>query len=245
MSRFSRILSKLLSTKMIVMRNERPIVSFTFDGVPRSAITTGAQILEKYGACGTFYIAGSLCERELHGTSYFRAEDLPGLVGAGHEIGCHTFNHISVTALNRTALDGENEQNVSFVTDKMPNLLLTSFAYPFGDIGPRQKLLLQRRFASCRSAEPGINARVADLGLLKAFRLCDQVSDREIISGLVERTVRKKGWLVFCTHDVDEYPTQYGCRPEVLERAVQVAVNYQANVLTVRNAIGSIAYGGS
>ncbi|URK86924.1 polysaccharide deacetylase family protein [Rhizobium sp. RCAM05350] len=39
---------------------ERPIVSFTFDDVPDTALTNGAAILEKYGVHGTFYIAGGL-----------------------------------------------------------------------------------------------------------------------------------------------------------------------------------------
>jgi peptidoglycan/xylan/chitin deacetylase (PgdA/CDA1 family) len=244
-NRFRRILSKLLSTKLIVMRNERPIVSFTLDGVPRSAITMGARILENYGACGTFYIAGSLCEQELNGTKYFRAHDLPDLVSAGHEIGCHTFNHTPVTTLNRAALEGETERNGSFIADKVANQLLCSFAYPLGEVGPRQKFLLQRRFASCRSTEPGINVGIADLGLLRAFQLHDEVVDQEMISELIKRTVAKNGWLIFYSHDVDESPTRSGCRPELFEYSVQAAVNQQADVLTIRNAIGSIAYGGS
>ncbi|MCB8835211.1 polysaccharide deacetylase family protein, partial [Escherichia coli] len=38
----------------------RPVVSFTFDDVPDTALTNGARILEDHGVRGTFYIAGSL-----------------------------------------------------------------------------------------------------------------------------------------------------------------------------------------
>jgi peptidoglycan/xylan/chitin deacetylase (PgdA/CDA1 family) len=243
--RLRGILSKVLATKLIAMRNERPIVSFTFDNVPRSAITKGARILEKHGACGTFYIAGSLCGQGPDGASYFRAEDLPVLVEAGHEIGCLTFSQTPVTALNRVMLERENELNESFITDNVANQLPTNFAYPFGAVGPTQKILLQRRFASCRSTEPGINMRIADLGLLRAFQLSDQLADEEVITGLIKKTVRKNGWLIFYIHDVDENPPPDGCRPERLEYAIRVAMNHQADVLTVRNAIGSIAYGRS
>ena len=242
---FRKFSSKVLGTKLIVMRNERAIVSFTFDGVPRSAITTGARILENHGACGTFYVAGSLCGRELNGTSYFRAEDLPDLVRAGHEIGSHTFNYTAVTALNRAALERENAQNDTFVTDKLPNYLLCNFAYPSGKVGPKQKIALQHRFASCRSTEAGIHVRVADLGLLRAFRLSDAVVDREMISGLIDQTVKKNGWLIFHTHKVDDCPTEYGCRAPLFEYAVQAALNHRADILTIRNAIGAIAYGDS
>jgi peptidoglycan/xylan/chitin deacetylase (PgdA/CDA1 family) len=238
-------LSKMLATKLIAMRNERAIVSFTFDDVPRSAITKGARILEKHGACGTFYIAGSLCGREIEGASYFRAEDLPMLVEAGHEIGCLTFSQTRVTALDRVMLEQESERNELFIADNVANQLPSSFAYPFGAVGPGQKIFLQRRFASCRSTEPGINMRIADLGLLRAFQLSDQLADDEVIAGLIKKTARKNGWLIFYIHDVDENPTRNGCRPEMLEYAIRVAMNHEADVLTVRNAVGSIAYGRS
>jgi peptidoglycan/xylan/chitin deacetylase (PgdA/CDA1 family) len=38
----------------------RPIVSFTFDDVPVSALANGATILEKHGVRGTFYVAGGI-----------------------------------------------------------------------------------------------------------------------------------------------------------------------------------------
>jgi peptidoglycan/xylan/chitin deacetylase (PgdA/CDA1 family) len=243
MERLRKVLSRVFASKLIVMRNERAIVSFTFDDVPRSAVTTGARILESYGACGTFYIAGSLCERELDGILYFRSDDLPDLVGAGHEIGCHTFNHIPVIALDKVTLERETGQNSDFVAETITNQMLCNFAYPLGEVGPRQKFLLQRRFASCRSTEPGINVRVADLGFLRAFHLCNQSLDQEAICGLIERAVRKNGWLIFYTHDVEEELTPHGCRPELFECAVREAIRHQADVLTIRNAIGSIAYG--
>jgi peptidoglycan/xylan/chitin deacetylase (PgdA/CDA1 family) len=243
--RLRTLSSKALATKLIAMRNERPIVSFTFDDVPRSAITTGARILEDHGACGTFYVSGSLCGNEIDGASYFRAEDLPVLVAAGHEIGSHTFSNSPVTSLNRNLLERDNERNRSFIAANVANQFTCNFSYPFGAVGPRQKMLLQRRFASCRSTEPGINTRIVDLGLLRAFQLSDRLGNEDAISGLIEKTVKKNGWLIFLIHDVDRNPGRYGCLPEKLEYAVQTAMKYQADVLTVRNAIGSIAYGRS
>ena len=36
------------------------MVSFTFDDLPKSAVTTGAGMLEAHGARGTFYVSGGL-----------------------------------------------------------------------------------------------------------------------------------------------------------------------------------------
>src|SRR5262245_55669942 len=48
-------------SKPFRMRNDRPLVSFTFDDVPDSAYTNGARILEDFGARGTFYVAAGTC----------------------------------------------------------------------------------------------------------------------------------------------------------------------------------------
>ena len=49
-----------LRVDLFRLRNSTPMVSFTFDDLPKSAVTTGAGMLEAHGARGTFYVAGSL-----------------------------------------------------------------------------------------------------------------------------------------------------------------------------------------
>jgi peptidoglycan/xylan/chitin deacetylase (PgdA/CDA1 family) len=90
--------------KTIRMRNQRPVVSFTFDDFPRSAALNGARILERHGARGTFYVAGSYCGKVVDGVVQYCAEDLSALSHGGHEIGCHTFNHRRVSSLAANAL---------------------------------------------------------------------------------------------------------------------------------------------
>src|SRR5262249_55413132 len=48
-------------SKPFRMRNQTPLVSFTFDDVPDSAYLNGASILEECGIRGTFYIAAGTC----------------------------------------------------------------------------------------------------------------------------------------------------------------------------------------
>ncbi len=54
----SRFLARNIRSKVLVLRDTPPMVTFTFDDVPASACDIGASILEKYEARGTFYIAG-------------------------------------------------------------------------------------------------------------------------------------------------------------------------------------------
>src|ERR1700726_2368022 len=59
----SRKLAQYVVTKRVRARNDRPLVSFSFDDIPDSAFIHGARVLEERGARGTFYIAGGLCGR--------------------------------------------------------------------------------------------------------------------------------------------------------------------------------------
>ena len=54
-----------------------PVVTFTFDDVPDSALFKGASILEKHELRGTFYIAGGLEGRVRGATDAHRCGRLP------------------------------------------------------------------------------------------------------------------------------------------------------------------------
>lgn len=61
-----------------------PLVSFTFDDVPDSALGAGAAILEKYGVRGTFYIAGGLAGQVEPDRSLITPEGCSELLARGH-----------------------------------------------------------------------------------------------------------------------------------------------------------------
>ena len=51
-------------------------------------------MLEGFGWRGTFYVSGALAGRTQYGKAMFRQEVLPEILGRGHEIGDHTFDHV-------------------------------------------------------------------------------------------------------------------------------------------------------
>lgn len=55
----NRLIWRLASKPRDVI-TDAPLVSFTFDDVPDTALHNGAAILERHGVRGTFYIAGGL-----------------------------------------------------------------------------------------------------------------------------------------------------------------------------------------
>src|ERR1700742_3510772 len=94
------------------LRNTAPMVSFTFDDIPKSAATTGAEILERHGVRGTFYVSGDLLGKK--SSPHWEAADAPDIAGLhrkGHEIGCHTFSHRRTCDLDAASLAAEIEQN--------------------------------------------------------------------------------------------------------------------------------------
>ena len=67
---------ELIIARGVAMVNERPIVSFTFDGVPKSAVLNAAPALERRGAAGTFYVSRDFCGATVDGREHYDVDDL-------------------------------------------------------------------------------------------------------------------------------------------------------------------------
>ena len=242
--KLDRWLATRFSRRMVPMRNRVPIVSFTFDDFPESAATIGGSILEDRQARGTFYLAGALLGRLSGGVQMASHEQVGQLLKVGHEIGCHTFTHTGVPQLGPAALTKELSASAAAFS-QCHGGTLTSFSYPFGSMNLTAKRILARRFTSCRSAQPGIHAGKVDLACLKAIRLYDLTIDRARLDTCMSELVHKAGWLIFYTHDVSERPTQWGCSPRLIEYALDRALALGIEVLTVRDALEKITFGGA
>jgi peptidoglycan/xylan/chitin deacetylase (PgdA/CDA1 family) len=238
--RFGHRVAAYLRTNVKPMRNTRPIVSFTFDDVPESAYSKGADILDAHGVNGTFYIAGGLCDTQEPHRRLIARHQCRDLASRGHEIGCHTFSHCKVNSLSDQDLDLELERNQSFFVGLDPGIVLENFAYPYNLVSPRAKLRLQRRFHSCRAGGQAINIGSVDLCMLKSTEICEGVMAVDGIAAWIDQTVASKGWLIFLTHDVSAYPGKWGCSPQLLAAAVSFAVARGCKVLSVREALQEV-----
>lgn len=88
-----------LAQKKLAVATDVPLVSFTFDDVPDSALHQGAEILERHGVRGTFYIAGGLEGRVEPDRTLITAAGCEALSKREHEVGCHTFSHSKIRRL--------------------------------------------------------------------------------------------------------------------------------------------------
>lgn len=209
------------------------MVSFTFDDFPRSALTMGGTILKSYGACGTYYAAMGLMGQTNELGEHFGANDLAQLIADGHELGSHTFSHLSCRSTAFQVFEADVQKGRESVINVTENPAASQFAYPHGHITLRAKRRIGAQMDSCRSTFGGVNVSPVDLNLLRANRLYDFTFDLAAIEHLFRVNDRRRGWLIFYTHDVSETPSRWGCRPGQLEAAVRLAVRMRHKVLTV------------
>jgi peptidoglycan/xylan/chitin deacetylase (PgdA/CDA1 family) len=236
-ARMSNRLARHFFASPLRLPGDRPMVSFTFDDVPDSAVTVGGGMLEDHGGRGTFYISGSLVgQRSEHWTGA-STDDIVRLHREGHEIGCHTFSHRRALELDAAAMDAEIEANRRFFHALDPSIRLANFAYPYGLARVTHKPRLKLAFASARGILPGVNSDVVDLQFLRAVPLIDCGITREGIERAFDETEAVGGWLIFYSHDVRNSPSPYGCSPGLLHGALQAAARRHMPIVTVAEAL--------
>src|SRR3954469_22216059 len=233
----SHRLAMHLHVDLFRMRNTTPMVCFTFDDLPKSAVTTGADLLEAHGARGTFYVSGGLVGV---GTPYWAAgdaDDVLSLYRRGHEIGCHTFSHQRACDLDVSSLANEIMRNRGYFRALDPSIEAQTFAYPYGYGSFGRKHQLKDQFQSCRGIVPGINSGDVDLQFLRAMPLIDRQMDRVGIERAFDKAETNNGWLIFYGHDVTEKPSPWGCSPALLDQALEAAARRKIPALTMAEAL--------
>jgi peptidoglycan/xylan/chitin deacetylase (PgdA/CDA1 family) len=190
-----------------------PMVSFTFDDFPRSALVVGGSLLRTYGMHGTFYTSMGLMNTVGTVGPYFTPEDLQILLSDGHELGSHTFSHVSSRSVTLAEFQADVRKGRQAVEQLTHNRDEHHFSYPFGHATLCGKRSIGVSVSSCRSF------------------------DREVLDNLFRLNDRQRGWLIFYTHDLSDVPSAFGCRPSELESVVRTAIKWHTKILTVRQAL--------
>lgn len=217
-----------------------PIVSFTFDDFPRSALEVGGKILKSYGGCGTYYAAMGLMGGIGKLGEYFSLEDLKKLLADGHELGSHTFSHLSCRTTPFAKFQSDVQKGREAIINFSGRPEHHQFAYPYGHMTLRAKGEIGSQMNSCRSTVKGINTSPVDLYMLRANNLYNGAIDLLAIEQLLRANDRRRGWLVFYTHDVRDDPSPWGCKPSQLEAVVRLATRMRARFLTVGSVIDEL-----
>lgn len=239
--KWRRTLAATLSRRVIPMQNSRPIISFTFDDFPRSALEIGGTILQAHGVFATYYVALGLLDRDEAAGRICSASDVRTALQQGHELGCHTFGHCDPWDTEPDIFEQSLEQNQRALSGLLPQWKFQTMSYPISTTPrPVTKWRTGRRFSCCRAGGQKLNVGTVDLNYVYSFfleRYRDRISE---IGALIDRNRTERGWLVFSTHDITTQPTQYGCTPGFLAEVVRMSVESGAMVLPVSKALSEL-----
>jgi peptidoglycan/xylan/chitin deacetylase (PgdA/CDA1 family) len=234
--RLTNRLIRAMPWQVIQVPTREPIVSFTFDDVPDSALA-GAAILEAQGVRGTFYISGGLEGRVEPDRTLIDADGSKQLAARGHEIGCHTYAHRDLRHVSRSVLAADLARNARYLDAADPRPGRRNFAYPYGGGSLVKRAMLADAFRTCRAAGEAINRGPTDPTFLRAVEIRQPEEHARGLTRWVDALVADPGWLIFYTHDISPTPTPYGCTASTFERLVAHAVERGCRVLTVDAAL--------
>lgn len=209
---------------------DRPIVSITFDDAPLSAVETGARVLETEGVRGTFYACAGLDNRDGPMGLYGDTDGYGALAARGHEVACHTYSHLDCGQAAGPVIVADVDRNAQAHT--AAGLQTRNFAYPYGDVSPQAKAVLQDRFGSLRGLHPGLIREGSDLNLLPAVGIEGPHGEANA-ARWIDKALAARAWLILYTHDVRPDPSAWGCTPEALQRLIHRAKEGGAEIATV------------
>ena len=236
--KFGEYAARLISRHIVPFCMDHPVISFTFDDYPYSALDIGGRILENEGIAGTYYTAFGLAETDTAAGSVGRIADLAACVERGHEIACHTYEHLDCMNASADEVARSLARNQEVARDLgLPPF--RHFAYPFGRFGLSAKRAAMQSYASARTITWGVNRARIDLSLLKSVPVYSR-SGPPRLSRYLDALEAQSGWLILYTHDVSERPSQYGCTPKRLRSVIQRARKMGASILPVGTVVDKL-----
>src|SRR6266481_4405255 len=234
---YQRRIASLTHRRPFTVQPQRPLISFTFDDFPRSAIRTGGAILNRFGVAGTYYAALGLVDKSTPSGQIFSVDDLPTLFEQGHELGCHTFAHCDSWGTPTEVFEQSLVDNREALHRLFPDVDFRTFAYPISLPKPKTKARTSEYFVSCRGGGQRFNVGQVDLNQLSAYFVEKTRDNIQAIKDIIDENRRACGWLIFATHDVVEDNTPFGCTPEFFHNVVQYAVSSGAQIVPVIDAL--------
>ena len=208
-------------------------VSFCFDDFPKSAVELAAPMLESRGWRGTWYVAGGLLgQTDPNYGKMFEDSDLERLRRAGHDFGCHTFDHVDCRDSSPELIEAQCIKNTEFLAARGINDV-SSFAYPFGAVNLSAKRVLAHAELALRGVKPGLNRGTIDLNMLKACGLQENNGGVRRAMDDLEALKRNSGWQIIFTHDIGPSPSPWGTTQSDYSQLLQAVEASDIEVVTV------------
>lgn len=234
-----------LRQRLLPLGAHGPIITFSFDDFPRTALTIGAPILESFGVRATYYVTMSLMNTSNKLGEQFRQQDLCSLVERGHELASHTFSHLSAGQVSYDVFKNDVERGQLAIEEQIGVQSSGNFAYPYGDVTLVAKKKLGPALTSCRGTYGGLNGPDIDLNLLRANSLYGDLDRTDAAKRLILENEEQGGWLIFYSHDVAPKPSPFGCTPKLLEAVCSFGVARGVRAMTVAEVMEELGQLGS
>jgi peptidoglycan/xylan/chitin deacetylase (PgdA/CDA1 family) len=234
--RYIRGAARCFFRRPLVIDTPVPLISFSFDDFPRSALLTGGTVLKRFGLRGTYYTSLGLMGKQGPTGTMFLREDLTALSEQGHELGCHTFGHYHSWKTATSLFESSILENQRVLSALCPGASFKTFSYPISPPRALTKRRVAQHFVCCRGGGQTFNVGTADLNYLAAYFLEQNRDDIDAVKDLIAQNRQARGWLIFATHDVSSEPTPFGCTPGFFEDIVQCTVDSGAKILPVAEA---------
>jgi peptidoglycan/xylan/chitin deacetylase (PgdA/CDA1 family) len=233
-NRSRRFLSDHLGRRNFLKQDESLHVSFTFDDFPESALVNGGAVLQEHGAAGTYYVSMGRLGLDSPSGTLADADALGTLLSAGHELGCHTYDHLDGWSSTEAQMCESILRNQEAAGALAPGTRLQTFAYPINEPRIRLKRVIGQRFLCCRGGGQTHNGRFMDMNLIRSCFLDSRnTDDPGSIKRLIDDSRAEGGWLVFATHDVQQHPSRFGCTIGFLRSIVSYCVRSGVRILPV------------
>ena len=238
---YARRMAKWFGRRPATLAPDRPVITFTFDDFPRSAAIEGRAILEEFGSLGTYFIAYGLMGQSTATGEIFQAEDVHKVIERGHELGCHTYDHLPAWSTPPAAYEQSVKRNATSLKSILGTSRLQSHSFPISYPRPSTKRRLSRRFRACRGGGQTFNAGSVDLNYLSSFFLEQSRDNLPAVERIIAANAAAGGWLIFSTHDISPNPTRFGCTPTFFAQVVQIAARSGARIQSMSSALDAKA----
>ena len=119
LDKMRRRAGRYLDVRPATVQPARGVLSLSFDDIPASAWTEAGPILAQHGVKATYYVCGGLSGGRNLDLPQFEVEHLQALREAGHEVGCHTYEHVSTLTLSPAELDASLARNAAWVAERL------------------------------------------------------------------------------------------------------------------------------
>ena len=216
---------------------DRPLVTFTFDDFPRSALR-GADIVEAAGGRAGFYACTSFTGCD----GMFRPEDIRELLARGHEVGAHSHSHLDLAKTPSHEAVADIDRNL----DELEKLGVgsggLSLAYPYGETTFPLKRALAHRFTLARGVLPGLNVGIVDRMQLRTIQLYGPSGVDERAHRMLDKAIEQRAWAIFFSHEVMDAPSTMGTTETLVKALVRKAVDAGA-ILAAPGAAAKLMWG--